>query len=260
MNRLQHREQDDAQKKRRNQGATDFQPIGLGHATIQRARQAPGSLAAGDVIALQRSAGNQAVLQLLGRQDAPPSVQRSAITPVGPGQTNVVQLNRNRKERRARERQATKGRRNQLRKQKLQEAKSYASYTKTLSEWGSWAYDWGSWAVGQASEIGTGVLTKTLGVNPVEIGTTLVGVARSNLSVKNKLLYLALYGSYQATEYLKNNLDTIVGGQAGELMKMQSDIDEQLEKAAKLWEQGGLTDEDMEDEVKNQIIDYLAGD
>lgn len=177
----------------------------------------------------------------------------------GPGEI-VQRANKGRKARRARQRQANKGHRNQLRRQKIQEAKAYESYTKTLSEWGSWAWDWGSWAVEKATNIGTEAVTKSIGVNPLEIGTTLIAVAKSNMSVKNKLLYLALYGSYQASEYLKDNVDKIVGGEVGEMMKLQSDIDEQLEKSAKLWEQGGITEDDIEDEVKDQIIEYLVGD
>jgi hypothetical protein len=56
-------------------------PAGISRATVQRARQAPEQLSGHDLLALQRSAGNQAVLQLLGRSKAPP-VQRSLT--VGP--------------------------------------------------------------------------------------------------------------------------------------------------------------------------------
>jgi hypothetical protein len=258
---------------------------------VQRAQQAASTLSTADVLQLQRQIGNRAVAHILQRQ---PSSAASITMPVSPsiarlpaslpksnrialdtdaetdtgalikqhsGPGAIVQrANKGRKARRARQRQATKGRRNQLRRQKIQEAKTYESYTKTLSEWGSWAWDWGSWAVEKATDIGTEAVTKSIGVNPVEIGTTLISVAKSNLSVKNKLLYLALYGSYQASEYLKDNVDKIVGGEVGEMMKLQSDIDEQLEKSAKLWEQGGITEDDIEDEVKDQIIEYLVGD
>ncbi|GEM_PF-6447950 len=166
----------------------------------------------------------------------------------------VVQLrgSNKRKAERAAERRRTKGNRNQLRRQKLEEAKATQSYMSTLAEWGSWAWD-------QVTSIGQGAMTRVFGVDPVEISQTLAAVARSNMSTTNKLLYLALYGSYQATEYLKNNLDSIVGGEVGELIKLDGEITAQLEQASKLWEQGGVSESDVEDAVKDQIIDYLAG-
>ncbi|MEX1020859.1 MAG: DUF4157 domain-containing protein [Litorilinea sp.] len=62
----------------------------LQQSTVQRAMQAPGSLSAGDILALQRSAGNQAVVQLLGRTSAPHPVQRNSLT-VGPANDRFEQ-------------------------------------------------------------------------------------------------------------------------------------------------------------------------
>lgn len=277
--------------RNRSRGRNDIAPLGdqqvdsthiepgVDAQTIRRAMESPQTLNAPQVLQLQRQIGNRAVAQLLPEKprqpgtitgpvsqqsdsvpsrSVPATIQRTvALTPArGP----IIQTNRNRKARRAQERQATKGRRKQLRRQKLEEAKAYEGYTKSLSEWGNWAWEWGSWAVEKASNIGQQAVTKSIGIDPFEVTKTLVAVAKSNLSVRNKLLYLAMYGSYTASNYIKDNMDSLIGGEIGKMMSMQSEIDEQLERAAQLWQQGGITEEDLENEVNDQIIDMLVGE
>jgi hypothetical protein len=210
--------------------------------------------APGSIMALQRSAGNRAVAGLLGRTG--PAVRaESSVARVTVSGGEVIQRKGKNRKRRGQRKANTR----QLRHEKVQELKDDESVTKTQG-WGEWAMDWGSWAVEKAANIGGGAMTKAFGVDPIEIGKTLIVVSKSNMSAQNKLLYLALYGTYQATEYLKNNLDSIVGGEAGEMLKMQGDIDDQLEMAARIWNQGGVTEDDVEDAVKDRIVEYLTGE
>jgi len=122
----------------------------------------------------------------------------------------------------------------------------------TLSSWGSWALD-------QVSGVVLGSMKKGLGVDPAEIATQLKAAAYANVSVYTKVVYLATYGSYAASEFLKDNYADIVGGEAGALIGETDELNSQLDEASDLWEEGEVTPDMLNDNIRDQVINYIAG-
>ncbi|MCC5946734.1 MAG: hypothetical protein JJT94_17510 [Bernardetiaceae bacterium] len=183
-----------------------------------------------------------------------PPVQRKAATLAPP--TNVVQLKK-RKKNKGRKKGRKQNNKQQPKKQNI-EAQNASSEQE--QGWSEYLWDWASWAGSIGAEVGQGALKKAYGIDVVEIATVVRAVVRSNMSLKQKLTYLAVYGGTQAIEYISNNMADIIGGETGKLMKIQEETDKQLELVASIWENGELSEEQIESEVKDKIIDMLVGD
>jgi hypothetical protein len=174
-----------------------------------------------------------------------------AFTPYG----TVAQLRggKGRKARRAAERRATRGHRNANRRQQAANAREAEEAQGTIAAWGSWALE-------QLSGVVSGAMKKKVGVDPIEIAGQLKAIAGAQVSIKSKIVYLATYGTLKASEFLKDNLASIIGGDVGAMMELEDDVNEQLSQCASLWEAGEVTPDMLEDQVKDQIISALSGE
>ena len=143
-------------------------------------------------------------------------------------------------------------RRNNQKKEQARQQEAAESWSETVSSWANWAWD-------SAKEIGITALTKAYGgVNPVEVAQTLVAVYNSNMSITTKIKYLALYGGYQASVYLKENMATIIGGDVGAMMELEQDINGQLEQSAQLWESGEIDEGQVKEVIADKILDAVG--
>jgi hypothetical protein len=181
-----------------------------------------------------------------------PILQRSPLSLSAQGET-IQRAHRKGASRAAEAKQGKNAaKRNRKKQEAVQQQQAAEEWSDTVSSWASWAWD-------SAKSIGGAVIKKASGgIDPIEVATTLRGVYNSNASVTKKVQYLALYGTYQVSEYLKANLATIVGGDIGAMMEMQDEVDGYLETLSNLWETGEIDEGQVHESIADQILDAVG--
>ena len=128
-------------------------------------------------------------------------------------------------------------------------------------EWSNSVSEWVSWAWEKAKGVGLAVVKKTAwGIDPFEVAENLKTVYNSNASIKTKVTLLALYGSYEVSNFLKENMATFIGGDTGSIMNLEKEMNEQLGNLANLWENGGIEEGQVEEGIADQLIDAFGGE
>jgi hypothetical protein len=152
--------------------------------------------------------------------------------------------------------EAKRGKNAIKRERRKQEA---AQQQQASEEWSNTVSSWASWAWDSAKSVGS-AMVKTVagGIDPFEVVATLRGVYNSNASINQKIQYLAIYGTYQVSEYLKANLATIVGGDVGAMLEMQDEVDGHLEALSNLWETGEIDEGQVHESIADQILEALG--
>lgn len=137
------------------------------------------------------------------------------------------------------------------REQSEQEAQEWSD---TVSEWTTWAWE-------KAKGVGLAVVKKTAwGIDPFEVAKNLYIVYNSNASIKTKVTVLALYGSYEVSNFLKENIATLIGGDTGTMMELEKEMNEQLGNLANLWENGEIEEGQVEEGIADQLINAFGGE
>lgn len=128
-------------------------------------------------------------------------------------------------------------------------------------EWSDSVSDWASWAWEKAKGIGLAVAKKTMGgIDPFEVAQNLKTVYESNASMKKKVTALALYGTYEVSNFLNENMATFIGGNIGEMMQLEKDINEHVKNLSYMWENGEMDEGQVEEEVADQLIEAFGGE
>jgi hypothetical protein len=157
----------------------------------------------------------------------------------GPGKNRVIEAKKAKNQKK----------RSDAAKAKAKDAEEAAAWSDTVSDWASWAWE-------KTQSIGLDFFKEAGGgIDPFEVTKTLKSVYGSDVAIKTKLYYLAIYGSSQAATYLSENMATIIGGDVGAMMELEGDINEQLEASSRLWENGEIE----EGEVDSLIVDKIVG-
>lgn len=133
-------------------------------------------------------------------------------------------------------------------------AQEAQQWSETVSDWTSWAWD-------KAKGIGLAVAKKTTGgIDPFEVAQNLKTVYESNASMKKKVAVLALYGTYEVSNFLNENMATFIGGDVGEMMQLEKDINEHVKNLSYMWENGEMDEGQVEEEVADQLIEAFSGE
>lgn len=144
-------------------------------------------------------------------------------------------------------------RRAKAKRKQAREAAEAEAWAETVSGWASWAWE-------KTKSLGLEVMKKvTGGIDPMEVAQTLAGIYSSKANIKTKLIYLAIYGTLEVSNYLKENLAVLIGGDIGEIMELEGDVNDLFEGLVKAWESGEIDEGMVEEEISNQIHAALAG-
>jgi hypothetical protein len=126
-------------------------------------------------------------------------------------------------------------------------------------EWSETVSDWASWAWEKAKGIGLAVTKKTMGgIDPFEVAQNLKTVYESNASMKKKVTVLAMYGTYEVSNFLNENMATFIGGNIGEMMQLEKDINEHVKNLSNMWENGEIDEGQVEEGVADQLIEAFG--
>ena len=190
--------------------------------------------------------------QLVQRQVEPDEkLQTQLISPLQP-----ATIQRAHKKGADRRMEARQGRNAAKRDRKKQEA---AQQQQASEEWSNTVSSWASWAWESAKSIGTTVAKKAYGgIDPFHVAATLKSVYNSNASITTKIQYLALYGSYQVSEFLKANMATLLGGDVGAMMEMEEEINGYIETLGNLWETGEMDEGQVHEGIADKILDAMG--
>lgn len=153
----------------------------------------------------------------------------------------------------ARKRKNANKRKNAV-KEKEQRAQEAQEWSETVSEWALWTWE-------KAKGVGLAVVKKTTGgIDPFEVVQNLKAVYNSNASIKKKVVLLALYGSFEVSNYLQEKMEALIGGEVGEMMELEKEVNEQLGNLANLWENGAIEEGQVEEGIADRLIDAYGGE
>jgi hypothetical protein len=152
----------------------------------------------------------------------------------------------------AKKRKNANRRQQEVRRQE-QQAQEAQEWSDTVSEWASWAWE-------KAKGVGLAVVKKTTGgIDPFEVAQNLKAVYNSNASIKKKVIVLALYGTYEVSNFLNENMATLIGGDVGAIMELENDLNTHIENLANLWENGAIDEGQVEEGLADQLIGAMGG-
>lgn len=152
----------------------------------------------------------------------------------------------------ARKRKNVNKRRQRVRRRE-QQAQEAQELSESVSGWASWAWE-------KAKGVGLAVVKKvTGGIDPFEVVQNLRTVYNSNASLKTKVIVLALYGTYEVSNFLNENMATFIGGESDAMMKLEKEINEHIDNLSELWETGEIDEGQVEEGVADQLIEAFGG-
>jgi uncharacterized membrane protein YqgA involved in biofilm formation len=69
-----------------------------------------------------------------------------------------------------------------------------------------------------------------------------------------------MYGTYEVSNFLNENMATFIGGNIGEMMQLEKDINEHVKNLSNMWENGEIDEGQVEEGVADQLIEAFGGE